>query len=54
MFETERGGPLSVWPTLPMPDLCRILAADCLHMIAGHVQDVCGVHFPGLVRLDLA
>jgi hypothetical protein len=38
---------------LPMPDLRRIIAADCPRMIAGHAHDVCGVHFPGLVGLDL-
>jgi hypothetical protein len=36
------------------PDLRRIIAAACPRMIAGHVHDVCGVHFPGLVGLDLA
>jgi hypothetical protein len=40
-------------PALPMPDLRCIIAVDCLRMIAGHVHDVCGVHFPGLVGLDL-
>jgi len=39
---------------LPMPDLRRIIAADCPRMIAGHVYDVCGTHFPGLLGLDLA
>jgi hypothetical protein len=34
------------------PDLRRIIAADCPRMLAGHVHDVCGVHFPGLVGLD--
>jgi hypothetical protein len=28
-------------PAMPMPELRRI--------IAGHVHDVCGVHFPGLI-----
>ena len=41
-------------PNLPMPDLRFIIAADCPKMIAGHIHDVCGVHFPGLVGLDLA
>jgi hypothetical protein len=36
---------------MPMPDLRRIIAADCPHMITGHAHDVCGVHFPGLLRL---
>jgi hypothetical protein len=40
-------------PDLPMPDLRRIIAADCPRMLAGHVHDVCGVHFPGLIGLDL-
>jgi hypothetical protein len=40
-------------PDLPMPELRRIIAADCPRMVAGHVHDVCGVHFPGLVGLDL-
>jgi len=40
-------------PDLPMPALRQILATDCQCMIAGHVHDVCGVHFPGLVGLDL-
>ena len=39
---------------LPMPGLRFIIAADCPRMIAGHVHDICGVHFPGLVGLDLA
>ncbi|MFL5280844.1 MAG: hypothetical protein ACJ8AW_07540 [Rhodopila sp.] len=39
-------------PDLPMPDLRRIIAADCPRIIAGHVHDVCGVHFPGLIGLD--
>jgi hypothetical protein len=38
-------------PDLPMPDLRRIIAADCPRMIAGSVHDVCGVHFPGLLQL---
>jgi hypothetical protein len=41
-------------PDLPMPELRRIIAADCPRMIAGHVHDVCGVHFPGLIGLGLA
>jgi len=40
-------------PGLPMPDLRFIIAADCPRMIAEHVHDVCGVHFPGLTGLDL-
>jgi hypothetical protein len=38
---------------LSMPDLRRIIAADCPHMLAGHVHDVFGMHFPGLIGLDL-
>jgi len=30
------------------------VVADCPRMIAGHIRDVCGVHFPGLIGLDLA
>ena len=40
-------------PGLPMPELRRILAADCPRMIAGHIHDVCGIHFPGLAGLNL-
>ena len=36
-----------------MPELCRIPAADCTRMITSHARDVCGVHFPGLIGLDL-
>jgi hypothetical protein len=36
---------------LPMPDLRRIIAADCPRMAANKMHDVCGVHFPGLLRL---
>jgi hypothetical protein len=35
-----------------MPDLRRIIAADCPRMIVGQMHDVCGVHFPGLIGLD--
>jgi hypothetical protein len=38
-------------PTMPMPQLRRVIAADCPRMIADHVHDVCGVRFPGLVGL---
>jgi hypothetical protein len=31
--------------------LRRIVAADCAKMRAGHVHDVCGVHFPELSGL---
>jgi hypothetical protein len=36
---------------LPIPTLRRIVAADCPRMRAGHLHDVCGVHFPGLAGL---
>lgn len=36
---------------LPISELRRILAADCPRMIAGHVDDVCGAHFPQLSGL---
>jgi hypothetical protein len=35
-----------------MPDLRRIIAADCPRMIAGSVHDARGVHFRGLVGPD--
>jgi hypothetical protein len=38
-------------PDLPMPELRRIIAADCARMIAGQVHDPCGVHFPNLVGI---
>jgi len=34
-----------------MPELRRMIAADCARMIAGQMHDVCGVHFPGFLRL---
>ena len=40
-------------PGLLMPELRFIIAANCPRMIARHVHDVCGVHFPGLTALDL-
>ena len=40
-------------PALPLPELRRIVAADCAKMQTGHMHDVCGVHFPGLSRLFL-
>jgi hypothetical protein len=38
---------------MPMPDLRRIIAADCPRMIAGRVHDVCRAHFSGLIGLNL-
>jgi hypothetical protein len=40
--------------TLPIPELPRIIAADCHRMQPGRVHDVCGVHFPGLGRVSAA
>ena len=34
---------------LPIPELRRIVAADCSRMIEAKMHDVCGVLFPGLV-----
>jgi len=36
---------------LPIPELRRIVAADCARMIEGKVHDPCGVHFPDLSTL---
>jgi hypothetical protein len=36
-----------------MPDRRLIIVADCPCMIAGHIHDVCGVHFPKLIGLEL-
>jgi hypothetical protein len=39
---------------LPVPELLRILSADCLRrqaMERGQLADVCGIHCPGLPRL---
>jgi hypothetical protein len=35
-------------PALPIPELRRIVAADCDRMQAMKIHDVCGVHFPAL------
>jgi hypothetical protein len=37
-------------PDMPIPQLRRLIAADCPRMIAGRMHDVCGVRFPGLSR----
>jgi hypothetical protein len=37
-------------PDVPIPELRRLIAADCPRMIAGRMHDVCGVRFPGLSR----
>jgi hypothetical protein len=38
-------------PQLPVPELRHVVASDCPRMMAGHLHDVCGVHFPGLAAL---
>ncbi len=38
-------------PALPIPELRRIVAADCPKMQTGQVHDVCGAHFPELPGL---
>lgn len=40
-------------PDMPMPELLRLLSADCPRRSAGSWHDVCGAHFPGLERLRL-
>ena len=35
----------------PGPELRPIIAADCPRMIAGHIHDVCGIHFPQMSKL---
>jgi hypothetical protein len=37
-------------PDMPIPELRRLIAADCPRMIAGRMHDVCGVRFPRLWR----
>ena len=38
---------------LPMPNLGRLLAADCPRLIADRIHDVCGWRFPGLSGVSL-
>jgi hypothetical protein len=38
---------------MAVPDLLRIIAADCPRMRAGRTHEPCGVHLPGLVALGL-
>ena len=38
-------------PELPGPELRRIIAANCPHVVTGNIPDVCGVHFPQLSKL---
>jgi hypothetical protein len=37
-------------PTMPIPTLRRIIAADCPKMQAEKIHDVCGIHFPDLSK----
>ena len=41
-------------PAMPMPELRRVIAADCARMIAGRAHDVCGVKFPQWLGWALA
>ncbi len=38
-------------PDMPVPDLIRLLSADCPRRIAGGMYDACGAHLPGLSAL---
>lgn len=38
---------------MPMPELGRVLAADCPRLIADRMHDVCGWRFPALSGLVL-
>lgn len=38
---------------IPMPELLRLLSADCPKRLAGRWHDICGAHFPVLERLRL-
>ncbi len=40
-------------PALPVPDLLRLLSADCPRQQADKMHDACGAHLPGLVGLPL-
>lgn len=33
---------------MPVPELRRVIAADCPRMLDEKLHDPCGVHFPGL------
>jgi hypothetical protein len=35
---------------MPVPELLRIIAADCPKMQAAEFDDVCGVHLPQLAE----
>jgi hypothetical protein len=36
---------------MPVPALCRIVAADCPRMVENKIHDMCGVCFPELPGL---
>ena len=38
---------------MPLPDLLRLLSADCHRRVAGLAHDPCGAHLPGLARVQL-
>jgi hypothetical protein len=38
-------------PGMPLPDLLRILSADCARRQADKMHDPCGAHLPGLARI---
>lgn len=38
-------------PALPIPELLRIISADCPRRVANRAHDVCGAHLPDLARL---
>ncbi|MDE2580215.1 MAG: hypothetical protein KGL52_01135 [Rhodospirillales bacterium] len=40
-------------PGMPVPDLLRLLSADCPRREAAKLHDPCGAHLPGLVGLRL-
>jgi len=37
-------------PDLRIPELREIVAGDCPRMVAGKINDLCGVYFPGVPR----
>lgn len=38
-------------PGMPVPELLRVLSADCPRQIADKMHDRCGAHLPGLAGL---
>ena len=38
-------------PGMPVPDLIRLLSADCPRRIANKMLDACGAHLPGLAGI---